>query len=343
MVSSIFTNLTVTSLSAEHWYTNGLAARAEGDNDAAFANFARAVGLIHRHNPSMIELKNMAAECLASGKKAETAGDKTSALRLYVCAAEMDATSSEARSQRDRLVRARSGPDLTKMCFIFYDAERAHQIHKEAYRRAIEYVSIGGIIGDILEFGVLGGWSSRIVCETLNEVVNFGSMHLFDSFEGLPEYASAVDRESFEIGGRNIWHDKMKFPESFTAQFGGRHELHIRDRLSEIIRPERIILHKGFYSETLKENLPIKAAIVHIDCDLYQSTVEVLEGLHRMDAFQDGCVLLFDDWNCNRANPNYGERRALSEFLAGQKEYTATPWFTYGFNGAAWLLHDMRV
>lgn len=331
------------SLSAAYWHAKGLTSRAGGDDDSAFTNFGRAVGLYPRYEPSMIELKKMAAECLASGKLAETEGDNPRALRLFVRAAEMDPSGDEAQRQRDRHVSLRGGADLTKMCFIFYDAERARRIHKEAYKRAIEYVSIGGIVGDILEFGVLGGWSSRIICETLNEVVNYASLHLFDSFEGLPEYESAVDRESYEIGGRNVWHDKMKFPDSFTAQFGGAHELHIRDRLSEIIRPERIILHKGFYSETLKNNLPLKTAIVHIDCDLYQSTVEVLEGLLRTESYQDGCVLLFDDWNCNRANPNYGERLALREFLASQNKYTATPWFTYGFNGAAWILHDTRV
>ena len=111
----------------------------------------------------------------------------------------------------------------------------------------------------------------------------------------------------------------------------------------EVIRPDRILVHKGFYSETLKQKLDAKAAIVHVDCDLYQSTAEVLWGLYHMDALLDGRVVLFDDWNCNRANPNYGERRAWGEFLAQQARFTATPWYTYGFNAAAFILHDTTV
>ncbi len=132
----------------------------------------------------------------------------------------------------------------------------------------------------------------------------------------------------------------MRFPDDFLKQFGQPHYWHIRDRLSEVIRPDRIIVHKGYYSESLKRPLNLKASILHIDCDLYQSTVEVLWMLHEQDTMQDGTVVLFDDWNCNKASPNYGERRAWAEYLSKQDRFTATPWFTYGYNGAAFILHD---
>ena len=58
--------------------------------------------------------------------------------------------------------------------------------------------------------------------------------------------------------------------------------------------------------------------------------------------FQDGCVLLFDDYNCFKASPYYGERRAFAEFLQEQHRFEASPWFTYGFNGAAYFLHERQ-
>jgi len=51
-------------------------------------------------------------------------------------------------------------------------------------------------------------------------------------------------------------------------------------------------------------------------------------------------VLMFDDWNCNKASPNYGERKAFQEFLEKQGKYTSSLFFTYGFNGASFFLHD---
>src|SRR3954453_1539787 len=133
----------------------------------------------------------------------------------------------------------------------------------------------------------------------------------------------------------------MKFPDEFLHQFGQPHYQHIREKLAEIVRPERLSVHKGFYSETLKAPPKVKASIVHFDCDLFQSTFEVFNGLHDGRCFQDGTVLLFDDWNCNRGNPKFGQRRALKEFLASQSDFTATLWYTYGYNGAAYLLHAL--
>jgi hypothetical protein len=56
--------------------------------------------------------------------------------------------------------------------------------------------------------------------------------------------------------------------------------------------PKEIFIHKGFYSETLKVPPEAKTSIVHFDCDLYQSTIEVFSGLHQGNCFQDGTVLL---------------------------------------------------
>lgn len=321
---------------ADAAYESGMKARASGNDDLAFLHFARSISLIPRHGPTMSELQKMSAECLA----AAASDQDPSAMHLLVRAVEMNPNNEIARHRLDALIAAQGIDDLTKYCFVFPDADRARAVHTTAYERALDYVGLCGIVGDVLEFGVLGGWSARILCELMRKALNLNRLHLFDSFDGLPEYESEIDRNSYEIGGRNIWANKMRFPDDFRAGYGGRHDLHIRDRLSEIIRVERISVHKGFYSETLKQNLPIKASIVHVDCDLYQSTVEVLWGLHRMKAFQDGCVILFDDWNCNRASPNYGERRAFREFMQEQNDFTSSAWFTYGYNGAAFILHD---
>jgi hypothetical protein len=325
------------SFSADRFFKLGEDASKAGDSAAAFSYFARANSLIYRHGPTAQALLAMSNECdqaLALAKESDK-------FPLLVRSLEMNPGNNKARETIAKVIGDARAVDLTKACFVFYDAERARVIHQEAYKRALEFVTLAGIAGDIMEFGVLGGWSARIFCETMRDIFNLNNIRLFDSFEGLPEYDSEVDRTSYEIGGRNVWSDKMKFPEEFLRQFGQPHHLHIREKLSEIVRPERIFLHKGFYSETLKAPPQTKASIVHLDCDLYQSAVEVFDGLHKGKCFQDGTVLLFDDWNCNRANPKFGQRRALQEFLASQSEFTATPWYTYGFNGAAYILHAL--
>jgi len=328
------------NLSAAHFHEQGMAARRAGADDAAFRCFAIANSLVPRYEPSRDELKVMSAEALAA---IDPEAEITQRIYQMARAIEMNPLDAVARQTIDKLLAQRGGgADLTKMCFIFYDGERARAIHGEAYKRALEFVAISGIVGDVLEFGVLGGWSARLFAEAMRDIFNLNNLHLFDSFEGLPEYASEVDRYSYEIAGRKIWSDKMKFPDQFLAQFGQPHQWHIRDRLSEVIRADRVVIHEGFYAETLQTDLNVKAAIVHFDCDLYQSTIEVFWNLYRMDAFQDGTVMLFDDWNCNRGNPNFGQRRALQEFLEGQPRFSATPWYTYGYNAAVYILHEKQ-
>jgi hypothetical protein len=323
------------SLSAQHFYEKGMDARRSGDNDRAFMYFARANSLIVRYGSVQRELKIMSDECFNVAQHTSV----SERLPLLVRSLEMNPLNAKVRDAVEKLTATIAGDDLTKMCFIFYDGARARAIHLEAYKRALEFVTIGGIPGDVMEFGVLGGWSSRILCEVMRDVFNLNSIHLFDSFDGLPEYESQVDRDSYEISGRNVWSDKMRFPKDFLERFGQPHYSHIREKLSEIIRPERIVLHSGYYSETLKAPPKTKASVVHFDCVLYQSTIEVFDGLFAGDCLQDGTVLLFDDWNCNKANPNFGQRRALKEFLDKQSKFSATAWYTYGYNGAAFILH----
>jgi hypothetical protein len=306
----------------------------------AFGYLNRACAIVHQFPHALIELRRIARLYKTSATVAWANGDSERAAAMSVVALEADPRDGAARELLATIEKSKPGPDTTRHCFVFYDQERASQVHREAIRRCLEFTAISGVIGDVLEFGVLAGWSARIFAETMRDYMVVGDLYLYDSFAGLPDYDSVVDRDSYEIAGRNIWSDKMKFPDDFVATLGGKLERHVKDRLSTIIRAERIKTCRGFYSESLKTPIKAKAALVHIDCDLYQSTVEVLDALLRDDVFQDGCVVMFDDWNCNKASPYFGERRAFREFLERQNRFAASQFFTYGFNGAAFILHQ---
>lgn len=80
---------------------------------------------------------------------------------------------------------------------------------------------------------------------------------------------------------------------------------------------DKLITVKGFYSESLDEETkrrlqPGKAAVIYVDCDLYESTVPVLNFIK--DFLQKGTIVVFDDWNCFLGDPDRGERRAFREF-----------------------------
>lgn len=331
------------SLNAMECVERARACRSQGKIAEAVGHLYRAAAIVHQFPHAVIELRQIARLYVAAADIALACGDRARALSLVVSALECHPKEPGARKLLAQIESSYSGPDTTKHCYVFYDADRANAVHREAVRRCLEFTAISGIIGDVFEFGVLAGWTSRIFAETMRDLMIMGDLRLYDSFEGLPEYDSVIDRESWEIGGRNIWADKMKFGDDFVASLGGDLAGHIKGRLSTVIRGERIRTFPGFYSDSLRQPTTAKAALVHMDCDLYQSTVEVLDFLERSDALQDGCVVMFDDWNCNKASPWFGERRAFREFLERQDRYTSSQFFTYGFNGAAFILHDRRV
>jgi len=90
--------------------------------------------------------------------------------------------------------------------------------------------------------------------------------------------------------------------------------------------PANVILHKGWFRDTVPQwcretDGPI--AFIHIDCDLYSSTVDVLTGLAQR--LQRGTVILFDEYFSYPGWERH-EYKAWQEFVKAepiQYEYVA--------------------
>jgi O-methyltransferase len=328
-------------LSAAEQVALGRARQAEGDLAGAEAHYARALALVHSYGPAIVQLRVLARHQADRAEDCLDRGDAQAAKSFLVRAVELDPRNPDYRRRLDATLDP-NRRDITKQCFVHFDQARGEAVYRETFRRALEYVASSGIVGDYMEFGVLGGFTARIVCETMREMLMIRNVHLFDSFEGLPPFVSPVDANSYDVAVRGVWADNMCFPDDFIAALGEPVDRHIHRGLSEVVSGDRVRIRRGYFSDTLKEPIGAKAAVVHVDCDLYQSTREVFTRLYETGVFQDGCVLLFDDFNCFKASPYFGERRAFREFLAEQDRFEASPWFTYGFNGAAYFLHERQ-
>jgi hypothetical protein len=99
------------------------------------------------------------------------------------------------------------------------------------------------------------------------------------------------------------------------------------------------LLHEGRFDEVLPRVVPSEhpaIALLHVDCDLYESTRDVLNGA--APALQDGTLVLFDDWFHYRGRPDRGEARAFHEFLAAHPEWLAVHWRSYATFCNAFIL-----
>jgi len=211
-------------------------------------------------------------------------------------------------------------------------------IRHSMFRNATRFVDYELVPGDIFEFGVYTGRSLALLAHY--HQVNKKSIHQidferrvvgFDSFQGLP-------------GGDD--HPRWK-----PGMFRVNHSFHPICKKGEPVTP-RVIemlfekyelppprIEAGEFSQILPKVIGSKyhaAAIVHIDCDLYESTHAVLVGIHSV--LQEGSILLFDDWFNFRGSRHKGEQKAFFEYVDGQQDWTFTPYQTYATFGNSFIV-----
>lgn len=103
----------------------------------------------------------------------------------------------------------------------------------------------------------------------------------------------------------------------------------------------KMTLVPGFYDESLTEPLKAElaleaAGIVTVDCDIYESTVDVLRFVTGL--LRSGTVMLFDDWLASGGHPFRGEPRACHEWLEANPQIHLTEYFKYGVTGVAFIV-----
>jgi len=186
-----------------------------------------------------------------------------------------------------------------------------------------EYLIGAQVIGDYCEFGVFEGTT---FCHAFrNMALHFPGMKFvaFDSFEGLPQPkgVDAVDGYSSRF---------------YEHEFSCSREDFLRNLRRNGVDLTRVRTIEGWFSDTLQPPVADRhgidsISVAWIDCDLYESTVPVLQYLTRR--LQLGSVLVFDDWRCFRNLPDYGQQRAVREWLEKNPQLTLAELLSFGWNG----------
>lgn len=189
----------------------------------------------------------------------------------------------------------------------------------------MNFVKSTNVAGDYLEFGVFKG-STFVEAYQMAKGKKLDSMKFFalDSFEGLPE-VKGIDVGQFQKG-----------------EYSASLELFMSNLKQSGVDFNRVEIVPGWFNETLnaetKKKLGMKfAAVVWIDCDLYESTVRVLDFV--TDLLVDGTIIVFDDWFFFKGNPNRGEQRAFREWLAKHPEIKASEYHKYFWHGNSFIIH----
>jgi len=231
-----------------------------------------------------------------------------------------------ARAVRNLTIGAPDVPIMTQMI--------RRDPRSTTFFAALDYINYEKIPGDVLEFGVFTGLSLALFAQGHSFDPKGMTRRFvgFDSFEGLPPSAETHARwQPADCAVNHGWHPLIPIGARVTPQV-------TRDLFAACgLQPPA--LHIGPFSETIHRVVPStysQVALMHIDCDLYESTREALA--RAAPAFQDGVMLMFDDWFHYRGHPQKGQSRALSEFLRDHAEWTAVPYRVYATFCQAFIL-----
>ncbi|MEM8858702.1 MAG: class I SAM-dependent methyltransferase [Chloroflexota bacterium] len=212
-----------------------------------------------------------------------------------------------------------------KICQVYdaIDYARLHPIstlRKQAHEETIEFIlqncpkALGlrssrqlldyslekvAVAGAFMEFGVYKGASLNHIAKHRPDQ----TIHGFDSFFGLAK-------------------DWVTNPESTFS---------VKGQLPKVLANVR--LHQGYFDQTLPqwvENYQDNVAFLHIDCDLYSSTVTVFDYLK--DRLQPGTIIVFDDY-FNFVNWKEDGHKAFRELI--ERERLTFNYLGYGYKELA--------
>ena len=166
------------------------------------------------------------------------------------------------------------------------------QLLSERYNLRATARRAAGQPGAFAEFGVYRGGSARI----LGAAKGGADLHLFDTFEGMPAVNPATDG-AFRAG--DFADGSLGQVQAYLAGIPG------------------VFYHPGFFPASAAEigRSPLRFRFVHLDVDLYQSTLAGLEFFY--PRLLPGGLLVAHDYG----DPTVpGVRRAFDEYMRGRPE-----------------------
>jgi O-methyltransferase len=157
--------------------------------------------------------------------------------------------------------------------------------------------------GDIVELGCFEGITTILMQKTLDQHKSDKKIHVYDSFQGLPDKTEKDGKTKFKKGF--CLTTKEKLIENFKK-----------------FKAKQPHIHEGWFKDTLPTQLPDKISFAHLDGDFYSSIMESLTYVY--PKLSKNAIVVIDDYcdpsknNTNNILP--GVKKACDDFFKGKKE-----------------------
>ena len=168
---------------------------------------------------------------------------------------------------------------------------------EKSLRNIMGMIKDNGTTGDYLEFGVYKGASMNHAMQMAEEMqIKDIKFYGFDSFEGMPKNkeGGTIKEGDYSADIADVY--------SFLDWQGYDYDY---------------FLVRGWFNQVamLKEIKDV--AVVNIDCDFYESTLDVLRLIKPL--LKTGMIIRFDDWFLFQ---NGGQKKAFTEFRKTIKDFS---------------------
>lgn len=177
--------------------------------------------------------------------------------------------------------------------------QRCNQTPRERFNLWTLAWQVQPLSGAYAEAGVYDGGSARILCEAKGAE----HLHLFDTFEGMPETDAKAD------------------PHFAAGQFADTNRQKVADYLTDF---PNVHIHQGFFPASAAA-VPAdqRFKFVHLDLDIYRSTLDGLRYFYPR-LVRKGVIISHDYGNITAP----GVKKAFDEFLAETDEPLIELWDT---------------
>jgi len=202
----------------------------------------------------------------------------------------------------------------------------------QAIKKAFFITAHDETLGSYLEFGVFTGSSFNFAMKTNKRVEKiFGKTNCefigFDSFKGFGKIKEEDENPRFKSHIFSVNEEK------------------ILKNIAKCAMDQKYRIVKGFYQDTIKNKTTKdfkidKAKIVMIDCDLKESATLALEFIK--PSFQEGTIILFDDYVFFKGSKEKGEYGAFEDFKKKNPEILFRRIFDYGYGSRAFIVHKIN-
>ena len=161
--------------------------------------------------------------------------------------------------------------------------EKCFMDDDEKYTLYSSMKAVSQLDGSIAEVGTYKGGSAKILCELKDQK----KIHLFDTFEGLPQPSN---KELVKAGW--LSDTSLKSVKNYLSGYNN------------------IFFYKGYFPQTARNLTSEKFCLVHLDTDLYQSTLDSLEFF--WPKMVKGGRIISHDYNAIEVD---GVKQAFKEFF----------------------------